>query len=114
MRSPIFKFFWVALLVAIPGCGSSGPTVDASSKESAKASLEEMGKDLSEAERKEFMRAVGAIMLDDFTKRNGRMPNVPAEAPDPKVLHGKTKQQLLDEGNAIIRAREESRAKKRK
>lgn len=100
----ILLAFGLSLLAA---CGQ--PTVDGSSNESVKQSIEKMNKSLSEAEQKKFQEAVLMIALNQAMSQMDMEKMMKGESPDPEViqaqvrerLHGKTAQEIIAEGERV-------------
>lgn len=62
--------FLVVLLLAVPGC-SRPPRMDASTDESAKASVEKMTAGMTEEQKKEFLADAAVLMAKDAADRFG-------------------------------------------
>lgn len=100
----ILLAFGLSLLAA---CGQ--PTVDGSSEEATKKSIEKISKSLSEEEQKKFQQAVMVIAFSQAMSGMDMGKLMRGESPDPdeiqaKVrerLNGKTAQEIIAEGERI-------------
>ncbi|MGL5630815.1 MAG: DUF6694 family lipoprotein [Azovibrio sp.] len=100
----ILLAFGLSLLAA---CGQ--PTVDGSSDEATKKSIEKISKSLSEAEQKKFQEAVVMIAFNQAMSQMDMEKMMRGESPDVEAiqaqvrerLHGKNAQEIIAEGERI-------------
>ena len=94
------KFFLLlCALMLVVGCGGA-PTLDASSEESLKSSMEAMAKNLSEEEKQKFaasvaMHGMGNMFQAAMSGEEGEEKELHAMLKD---LHGLTAQQIIAKG----------------
>ena len=91
--------------------GCSEPTIDATSDETAKASMEQIHTSLSEEEKKTFQEALPVILFQDLES----LENLFSAAQDAdsfkadalKKLHGKTAEEVIADAERIVAERRE-------
>ena len=91
--------------------GCSEPTIDATSDETAKASMERIHTSLSEEEKKKFQEALPVILFQDLES----LENLFSAAQDAdsfkadalKKLHGKTAEEVIADAERIVAERRE-------
>ncbi|WP_312268048.1 DUF6694 family lipoprotein [Pseudescherichia sp.] len=97
-----------ALALLLSGCDK--PTVDASTDESMKASLQKIKESLPESQRQEFAEATSTIMMSNIDIKTvmagafaGNADAVAAQQADKAkaALNGKTGEEIINEANAI-------------
>ena len=91
------KFFLLlCALMLVVGCGGA-PTLDASSEESLKSSMEAMAKNLSEEEKQKFAASVAMHGMGNMFQAamSGEEKELHAMLKD---LHGLTAQQIIAKG----------------
>ena len=95
MKKPIKIFSILILSLFVSGCGE--PTLDTSSEESEKKSVEEMTESLSESKRKEFQLAIVGIKMSVCGEITGS-PFCENKKVDKKVnnlMDGKTVEEII-------------------
>jgi len=90
----------VAIAVVFAGCGEQ--RFDATSEETVKASIEQMGKNLSQEDKVRFARgimgsAIGPAFQAAMTKDSAHSGDLT------KSLHGLTAKQIMDRGDAMLK-----------
>ena len=90
----------VAIAVAFAGCGEQ--RFDATSEETVKASIEQMGKNLSQEDKVRFARgimgsAIGPAFQAAMTKDSAHSGDLT------KSLHGLTAKQIMERGDAMLK-----------
>ena len=98
METDVMRYVLLALVaVLVAGCGEQ--RFDATSEETVKASIEQMGKNLSQEDKARFARGVmGAMMKSAFRSATKKKVASPAEVARP--LHGLTATQIMQLGDA--------------
>lgn len=98
----------ISLCVLFAGCGA--PSIDTSSDESMKQSIEKVRQSLPEAKRKDFDEAVSTMMLSNINMESvmaGAAARANMEARIKESINGKTGEQIIDEATHIRAEREE-------
>jgi hypothetical protein len=86
----------LSVLVLCGGCG--GPTVDASSEETFKKSVEDMASKMDAAKAERFRKAVGSLMMGKVVFAGRIKDQASAAAKVKEVFHGKTADEIIAEG----------------
>jgi hypothetical protein len=94
------------LLATLCGCGGP-PTVDATTDETAQASIERIGSTLDDAGKRRFMGAVMALSMGPALQRaasaaRGESPAAPMSASETiKALHGLSADEIIAKAEAL-------------
>jgi sugar phosphate isomerase/epimerase len=91
MKKIVYLFVALALTLTLAACGA--PTIDASSEEAMKASVEEMTKDMTEAEKMEFGMAIMAVSMKAGMSNMSNPEE--ADAAVKEALDGKTAEEII-------------------
>ena len=89
----------MSVLVLCGGCG--GPTVDASSEETFKKSIEDMAAKMDAAKAERFRKAVGSLMMGKVVFAGRIKDEASAAAKVKEVFHGKTADQIIAVGETV-------------
>lgn len=100
---PINLLYVIAIAIFLSGCGDT--TIDGSSEESAKQSLDDIRSDLSDEKKQEFNEAMSAIIFDDI----GDLGGLFGAAMEPEQfiddikgkIDGMTASEIIERGNKI-------------
>ncbi|AOE49604.1 DUF6694 family lipoprotein [Kangiella sediminilitoris] len=92
MKKIIYLFIAVSFSFILTACGE--PTIDASSEEAMKASMEEVTKDMTEAEKAQFGTAIMAVMMK--IAMENMSDEEKAEEAMKEALDGKTADEIIE------------------
>lgn len=101
----------IVLTLVLCSLSCSEPTVDATSDETAKASMERIRASLSEEEEKKFQEALPVVLFEDL-ESIGDLVSAAQDAESFKAealkkLHGKTAEEVIGEADRILAERRE-------
>ncbi|RDX37265.1 hypothetical protein DZA50_02405 [Kangiella sp. HD9-110m-PIT-SAG07] len=92
MKKITYLLIACAMTLFLTACGA--PTIDASSEEAMKTSMEEITKDMSEAEKTEFGMAIMAVSMQVAMENMGNPEKAEGAVQD--ALDGKTAQEVIE------------------
>ncbi|PXF62538.1 DUF6694 family lipoprotein [Kangiella spongicola] len=92
MKKIAYLFAAFALTLVLTACGA--PTIDASSEAAMKESVEEMTKDMTEAEKTEFGMAIMSVSMKVAMENMGNPEK--AEEAVLEALDGKTVEEIIE------------------
>ncbi len=92
MKKFIYLLVVVGFSFVLAACGA--PTIDASSEEAMKASMEEVTKDMTEAEKAEFGAAMMAVSMK--VAMENMSDKEKAEEAMKEALDGKTAEEIIE------------------
>ena len=101
METDVMRYVLLALVaLLVAGCGEQ--RFDATSEETVKASIEQMGKNLSQEDKVRFARgimgsAIGPAFQAAMTKDSAHSGDLT------KSLHGLTAKQIMERGDAMLK-----------
>ena len=101
----------LASIFFIQGCGGSSNTVDGSSEEAMKASIERIKESLDEEQKEEFEKAVMLLAFDGAKLFQLGSDKNAAEKMMREKLGGKTASQIIEEAKTIRKDREADQRK---
>jgi hypothetical protein len=99
MRGSILCGAVLSAFLACSGCGD--PTLDGSSEEAFKKSVEDVKRPLDPATAERFEKAVGTLMISKVVLAQGVVDDASAKSKLKEVFDGKTADEVIAEGEKV-------------